>query len=173
VKWYLLVLGVGTTVMLVASGFLLTGPHMYVQPHIRTYEAAMPPTPAGAVPVEPSPLAIPSPEEAAALQSPVAATAEGLARGKTYYQYYCLMCHGDAGAGDGPVAESFIPVPSDLRTPKVGAMSDGQLLRAMLLGEGHEPVLGYTVLAEHRWYLVAYVRGLATEGSKFKVQSSK
>ena len=164
-KWYLLVLGIGTAVMLLVSGFLLTGPHMYVQPHIRTYEAPMPPTPAGAVPVDPLPT-IPSPEEAAALKSPVAATEESLARGKVYYQYYCLMCHGEAGAGDGPVGESYIPVPADLRTPKVRTMSDGLLLRAMFLGEGHEPVLAYTIRPEHRWYLVAYTRELAKEGSK-------
>jgi hypothetical protein len=36
------------------------------------------------------------------------------------------------------------------------------LLRMMLTGAGHEPVLGYTVLPEHRWYLVLFLRSLAT-----------
>jgi mono/diheme cytochrome c family protein len=162
---YLVVVGVGVLVITVASLFLLTGPHMYVQPHIRTYEAVMPPTPQGAVPVEPLP-SLPSPQEALTLRNPIPATAESVARGKVYYEYYCLMCHGETGAGNGPVGESYVPVPADLRSPKLRVMADGQLFRAMLLGEGHEPVLAYTVLPEHRWYLVAYVRGLGKEGSR-------
>jgi hypothetical protein len=56
-----------------------------------------------------------------------------------------------------------MPSPTDLHAPKVLKMSDGELLRAMLLGVGHEPVLSRVVFPEHRWYLVGYVRTLGKE----------
>ena len=90
----------------------------------------------------------------------MADTAADRARGKVYYDYYCVFCHGDKGDGNGPVGESYVPVPADLRAAKIQAYADGELLRAMLVGTGHEPVLGRVVHPEHRWYLVLYVRSM-------------
>ena len=114
--------------------------------------------------VEPRPGA-PTTQEAATVRNPLfvdrAPTAADYARGKVYYDSYCVFCHNANGDGQGPVGQSFVPFPADLRTARVRAYSDGQLLRAMLTGPGHEPVLAYTVHPEHRWYLVLYVRSLA------------
>ena len=66
--------------------------------------------------------------------------------------------------GNGPVGESYFPAPADLRTGKVSHYSDGRLLRAMLTGIGHEPVLERVVPPRHRWCLVLYVRSLAQGG---------
>ena len=93
-------------------------------------------------------------------------TAGDIARGRVYYTYYCIQCHGGRGDGTGPVGESLFPPPADLRSPRAQARSDDQLLRAMLTGPSHEPVLEYTVLPEHRWWLVLYVRALAEVGSR-------
>jgi len=159
----------GGLASLAAAVALMTGPRMREQPNLRAYQARMPMPPAGTVPVQ-LPPALPTPEQARALRSPVPATAVSIARGKIYYQYYCVFCHGANGDGNAPVGESFVPVPTDLRSPKVRAYSDGELLRAMLTGPGHQPVapyagptpvLEYTVLPQHRWYLVLYVRSLA------------
>lgn len=145
-----------------AVGYImLSGPRMYEQPHIRAYQAELPRLPAGVVPVASSVVPLPSAREAGSIASPVPATPANVARGKVYYQYYCVFCHGDRGDGNGPVGESYVPVPADLRSKKIAAYSDGQLLRAMLLGTGHEPVLERTVLSEHRWYLVLYARTFA------------
>ena len=97
-------------------------------------------------------------------------TEANIARGKVYYQYYCIFCHAANGDGNATVGQSLVPVPGDLRSPKVQAYSDGELLRAMLTGPGHKPfapyagstpVLEYTVLPEHRWYMVLFVRSLS------------
>jgi mono/diheme cytochrome c family protein len=147
--------------------WLLGNPHMKYQPHLRAFDAQMPLPPEGSVPVSPSGYEVPTTRQARSLKSPLAgASAADLSRGQTYYQYYCVFCHGDQGAGDGPVGASYVPAPADLRGPRVQGMTDGELLRAMLTGYGHEApdgksVLGYTVPPEHRWYLVAYVRRLA------------
>ena len=152
---------------------LLTGPTMdYTQPNIRAYRAAMPLPPEGSVPIADARPSLPTTAQATTmkvLSQTLAATPETIARGKVYYGYYCLACHGATGDGRGPVGESFVPAPGDLRSPRIRAMSDGQLLRAMLTGDGHRPILAatgkeavleYTVLPEHREYLVLYVRSL-------------
>ena len=148
--------------MLFAALFLFIlyeGPRMTVQHHVREYQMIMPDRVAGTVTVVP-PIRLPSPAEAARLNNPLPSTGENLARGQVYYQYYCVFCHGDTGAGDGPVGQSYIPKPADLGSKKIAAYSGGGLLRAMLTGIGHEPVLERVVPPEHRWYLVTFVRSL-------------
>ena len=157
-KW---AIGVLLVVMLGAAALLLfTGPRMREQPHVRAYQARMPTLPAGVVPVEPRP-GLPAAAEADALTNALSATAANLARGQVYYGYYCAFCHGPAGAGDGPVGQSYTPVPADLRSPAIGSYTEGKFLRAMLTGTGHAPVLERVVPPEHRWYLVLYAHSLS------------
>jgi mono/diheme cytochrome c family protein len=139
---------------------LYEGPRMKVQHHIREFQMSLPNIPAGTQPVHPF-VKLPSAAQAAQLKNPLSANAENLARARVYYGYYCVFCHGDSGTGDGPVGQSYIPVPADLRAAKIAALRDGDLLRAMLTGTGHEPVLERVVAPEHRWYLVLFVRSLA------------
>jgi len=159
-RWFLriAIIVVAAAGAAVVSYLLFVGPRMYDQPHVRAFQAVMPPTPPGAVPLlEPIP-AMPSAEEAKMLTNPLAPTPENVARGKVYYEYYCTFCHGERGDGAGPVGESYVPVSADLRATRIQSYPDGQLLRAMLAGAGHEPVMNGTVRESHRWYLVLYVR---------------
>lgn len=137
---------------------LFKGPRMTVQHHFRDYQRVAPPPPPGTVSV--TQVAPPTATESAALKNPLQPTPPNLAAGKVYYQYYCVFCHGETGAGNGPVGQSYIPVPTDLRLAKVGSYGDGELLRRMLTGIGHEPVLERVVPPEHRWHLMLYVRRL-------------
>ena len=154
----------GLTGTIIAGLFLyelVMGPHMKVQLHLRAFEAVMPLPPEGIVPVHPGPQ-VPSAEQAAALHSPVAGTPEVLRRGQVYYQYYCVFCHGADGSGNGPVGGSYMPVPADLHAAKIQSYGDGQLLRAMLTGTGHAPVLARVVPPEHWWPLVKFVQAAKT-----------
>ena len=160
-----IVLIIVLVVLSVACYLLFTGPRMYVTPHVRAYQAVMPPTPRGSVPVASARVPLPTPEEAESLANPVEPTAENLSRAKVYYGYYCIFCHGAAGAGNGPVGESFFPNPADLRAAKVRRLSDGKLLRACFTGVGHKNVMDRVVPAEWRWHLVLYVRELGKEAS--------
>ena len=128
--------------------------------HPGAYSVWMPLPPEGVVPVEPNDKALPGPMQTAMMHNPLISNAYNIARGKVYYEYYCIFCHGDAGLGDGPVGLSYMPKPADLRDPVIAEMNDGQLFRAMLSGPGHSPVLERVVPAGHRWYLVLYVRAL-------------
>lgn len=144
-----------------AARVLLSGPRMWVQPNVRAFQSQVPQMPAGVVPVL-EPVILPAQVEAKTLRNPLTATYENLARGQVYYEYYCIYCHGPYGDGNGYVGLSYIPRPTDFHDPRLQAYSDGELLRAMLLGSGHAPILERVVLPEHRWYLVLYTRWLAS-----------
>lgn len=159
-KWVvggLTIIAIGT---IAYFSIIFDGPRMRVQQHIRAYQKIMPHPPEHTTPVEPDLYAVPSAAALSGLNNPLPMSRENQLSGKVYYGYYCLSCHGWNGQGDGPVGYSYMPAPTDLHDPKVLRMNDGELLRAMLLGIGHEPVLPRTVLPGHRWYLVAHVRAL-------------
>lgn len=158
-------LGIGALLMVLGAGLIFyfvffTTPRMRLQPSIRAFEALMPEAPAESVPLEQlDPLsglasfAVPEWSPAARLQN--------IGRGAVYYGYYCLFCHGERGDGEGPVGQSYMPRPTDLRSARLGQLPDGELLRAMLLGTGHQPVLNRVVPPGAYAPLLLYVRVLA------------
>jgi mono/diheme cytochrome c family protein len=159
-------LALGAAVMVIGAGIyfylMFTGPRMIDQPNIRAFQAPMPAAPADSVPVE---SAWPRPP-----RTPPPASPQIVAAGKVYYGYYCIQCHGAKGDGFGPVGESFVPFPADLRSPRVQRMSDEQLLKAMVSGPGHtpappfattRPALDAIVIPDQRWPIVYYVRQFA------------
>lgn len=61
------------------------------------------------------------------------------AKGKELFQQRCAMCHGDTGAGDGPVALSLPPEakPRDLQHPQMKfATDDAKFLELLKKGGG-------------------------------------
>ena len=128
------------------------GPHMRSQPNIRSFDAAMPLPPPNSVPLDRARESV-SPAE-------VADTPANRHRGRVYYEYYCLACHGPTGDGAGPVGRSFTPAPADLRLAVPAIPTDAELMRRMLTGRGHAPALTNIVAPAHRWYLVRYLRAL-------------
>ena len=139
---------------------LYRAPRMKVQHHIREFQMELPNIPAGTMAVHAT-APLPTAFRAAGLANPLPQSTRNLDRGRVYYQYYCAFCHGENGSGDGPVGQSYTPKPADLRSANIAAYRDGELLRSMLTGTGHEPVLARVVAPEHRWYLMLMVRSLA------------
>ena len=140
-------------------------PRMSRQPSVKPFERAMPSLPDNLVPFAAAPAFPQTKEQAASIPNPVQATPQAIALGRIYYGYYCQHCHGAKARGDGAVAPSYVPVPSDLTTPKVQAMSDGELCFATVSGVGHESprherVLEPTVAVDRRWHIVVYLRTL-------------
>lgn len=135
------------------------GPHMISQPSIQPYGSRMPAPASGTVPTGGSLDALEAVQTQAG-SNPVASTPRNIRDGEIYYGYYCLACHGHRGDGNGPVGESYDPKPTDLRLPEVTGLSDSELYSRMLHGTGHDPVLSKTVIPEHRWPIVLYVRTL-------------
>jgi mono/diheme cytochrome c family protein len=158
-----IVLMVAAVIAVVALYLMFSGPRMRVQPKIVSQQVRMPAMPQGIVPVSFESSPIPSPQAAAQLRNPLPDTDHTRQTGRVYYGYYCAFCHGQTGRGDGPVGDSYTPVPTDLALPRVQTLSDGALYRAMLTGIGHEPVLDYVIEPKARWHIVSYMRYLQSE----------
>lgn len=124
------------------------GPRMNRQISVQPYKQRMPTMPVGTVPTT------------GHFATGTVPAAGNVKDGRIYYGYYCLMCHGEKGDGNGPVGESYVPKPADLTAPATAGLSDDQLTQRMLHGNGHDPIMSQTVLPEYRQPLVAYVRQL-------------
>jgi len=98
----------------------------------------------------------------AGLANPTGMSAASLANGRKYYQINCAVCHGDAGAGDGPATKFGIPGIS-LVTPITVGRSDGYIFGMIRNGRGMMP--SYNRIEEpDRWDVVNYLRALQGRG---------
>ena len=142
---------------------------LHEAPFFDPYEAPRP-APPGSVPYSaPGGVADPLPantdaainEYAATLTNPVPVNAASLERGKLMYERHCLVCHGPAGLGDGPViGQGKFPFATNLTLPATAARSDGYIHGIMRVGRGLMPAYGGRTTVMDRWYIVNYVRQL-------------
>ncbi len=104
---------------------------------------------------------VPPLAEASRLASPVKGTESELLRGKELYGIFCVPCHGESGAGDGPVGKKYVPTPADLRpgSPAV-KRSDGEIFVILSSGLGGMPAFRADLSPGDRWRIVAHVRTL-------------
>ncbi len=93
------------------------------------------------------------------LSNPAQNTAESLETGKKYYDIFCLPCHGETGAGDGPVNAKFLIAPS-LLADRAQDLSDGMIYSIIRHGRGAMRPYGEGVRGINRWHVVNYVRQL-------------
>jgi mono/diheme cytochrome c family protein len=78
-------------------------------------------------------------------------------RGDTLYHTFCAVCHGVAGAGDGPVGPK-VAAPS-LLTPRAIGYTDGYLYSITRYGRGIMGKYGDKITEPgDRWQVVNYVR---------------
>lgn len=85
-----------------------------------------------------------------------------IARGKAVYLTFCAQCHGYNYDGNGTVGQSFKPLPTDLRSPKVQSTFEGELFKSVSYGipGGRQPALETTITIEDRWHVIAFVKSL-------------
>ena len=92
------------------------------------------------------------------LANPTAASDSSLGNGRKYYQINCSVCHGDAGAGDGPATKYGMPGIS-IVTDVTRGRSDGYIFGMMRNGRGLMP--SYNRIEDlDRWDVVNYLRAL-------------
>jgi mono/diheme cytochrome c family protein len=121
-----------------------------------------------------APTATPAPSAPAATQSsgvtketksPLKDQAAAAAAGKPLYAANCASCHGDAGKGDGPIAENIAVKPSDLTKGEVPTRSDGEIFLVVRNGKMRDGKMAMPPVKkltdEQIWQVVAYVRTLA------------
>lgn len=99
------------------------------------------------------------------LQSPLDAhDPEIIKQGQVVYATFCQQCHGINHDGQGTVGQSFAPLPTDLRSPRVQQTIDGLMFKEISFGVdrpgARQPALATTIFPEDRWKVVHYVKSL-------------
>jgi len=92
-------------------------------------------------------------------------------RGAPLYAQHCSVCHGDAGAGDGPAGVGLTPPPSDLRDmTRLGHLSLYALYST--LGQGIEgtdmPAFADQLDDRQRWDLATYIASFSADPAAAK-----
>jgi mono/diheme cytochrome c family protein len=93
------------------------------------------------------------------LRNPYRATRQVLQEGKTLYETYCLVCHGEQGKGDGPIADK-IPRPPSYISDRVLQFPSGRIFHVITMGTKKMPSYAAQTSTDDRWKLVAYVKSL-------------
>jgi mono/diheme cytochrome c family protein len=99
------------------------------------------------------------------LKSPIVLSDQAqLQLGKVLFSKFCAQCHGKDYDGNATVGQSFHPLPTDLRSPKVRSLSEGAFFKEISYGipDGRQPPLATTIDALDRWRIIAYVKSLGT-----------
>lgn len=97
----------------------------------------------------------------AALTNPIAADDQvALVRGAFIFNNYCIVCHGTAGLGDGPVTKRGVPPPPSFLLDNALNMKDGQMFHILTLGQKNMASYASQITQEDRWKVIRYVRTL-------------
>jgi|GEM_PF-1001944 len=84
--------------------------------------------------------------------------------GKHLFRYYCAVCHGLSGKGNGPNAENLDPHPADLTGEEVEGLSDVEIYEVIEKGgagvdiSGYMPPWGKTLSSDQIAGLVLFIR---------------
>jgi mono/diheme cytochrome c family protein len=106
-----------------------------------------------------------APEAARAVKNPVKVTPEGLKAAAKLFQQDCVICHGKAGAGNGPAAKSLPREPANFTDAKMmRKATDGELFWKMSTGRAPMPSWQGQLSETQRWQLVNYLRTLSRRG---------
>jgi mono/diheme cytochrome c family protein len=92
---------------------------------------------------------------------PLPPTNASLQRGAILFDINCALCHGEAGEGNGPLADYFTPHPANLSDEEVQSMPSNTLFQIISYGRGMMPGLYENLTPEDRWDVINHVRTLA------------
>jgi len=91
------------------------------------------------------------------LHNPFKPTPQVLERGKALYQIYCMVCHGEQGKGDGPIAAK-IPPPTNYKTERLLAYPPGRFFHIITMGSNKMPSYAAQLAPDERWLVISYIR---------------
>ncbi|WP_415772165.1 FTR1 family protein [Pseudomonas sp. LB3P38] len=96
-------------------------------------------------------------------------------RGAPLYAQHCSVCHGDAGAGDGPAGVGLTPPPSNLRdTARLDHLSLYAIYSTLGLGvEGTDmPAFADQLDDRQRWDLATYIASFSADPAAAKAEKT-
>ncbi|MEE9413145.1 MAG: c-type cytochrome, partial [Methylococcales bacterium] len=94
----------------------------------------------------------------ARIDNPMTADAFSLATGKDLYQRECLLCHGETGKGDGPVAAALNNTVANLTSSEVLQQPDGVIFTKISIGRSPMPGFKDRLSKDELWHLVNLIR---------------
>ena len=92
------------------------------------------------------------------LENPFRNQASSIAAGSVIYEQNCVVCHGEEGRGDGPLAASLSPKPVDLRE-HTAAHRESVLYQFISRGvQGTAmPAFEESLSDEERWHVLNFI----------------
>ena len=110
------------------------------------------------------------PAEYSSLINPHEGKPEAESSGREIFRIHCVMCHGENGAGDGPVASSLKPKPVSFAADQ-DKLSDAYLYWRISEGGLMKPFSSAmpswkSILSEEEiWQMISYLRTLEESGN--------
>ncbi|MGR9101441.1 MAG: c-type cytochrome, partial [Gammaproteobacteria bacterium] len=101
-----------------------------------------------------------APQEEALRTNPVESTAQSIKQGRKLYIKNCYACHGVHARGDGSMAKSLVPQPTNLRKMS-GKHADGELAWKIANGRGAMPGWKDVYSENQIWDMVNYIQSLS------------
>jgi len=92
--------------------------------------------------------------------NPISMDEVSLQRGKVLFDLHCLVCHGENGHGDGPLAHHFTRTPENLTSSQITAEFDGAVYLTIRNGFGQMPALYENLTPHETWDVVNYLHTL-------------
>jgi mono/diheme cytochrome c family protein len=100
-----------------------------------------------------------APEQAAQRSNPMPKDAAAIERGQKLYEQFCANCHGKKGQGDGPLAATLNPKPSNLAV-RAGHHTDGDFAWKIANGRGVMPAFKNQLTENQIWGLTHFIQNL-------------
>ena len=92
--------------------------------------------------------------------NPISANMHSVKQGEQIFQKNCISCHGKSARGDGPLAKTLTPKPSNLRMMS-GMHADGDFAWKISNGRGAMPAWKEMLKQEQIWHVVNYIQSLS------------
>lgn len=108
-----------------------------------------------------------SPKEAMARTNPVKSDKDSIARGAKSFATSCVACHGEKAMGDGVLAASLDPKPTNLRAMS-GGHTDGDFAWKIANGRGAMPGWSGSLSENDIWDVVNFIQSLKNEAGNFE-----
>ena len=105
-----------------------------------------------------------SPDEATKQVNPIKSDKDSIARGAINYATHCVSCHGINAEGDGELATTIKPTPTNLKAMS-GGHTDGDFAWKIANGRGAMPAWKNTLNENDIWDLVNFIQSLKNEGA--------
>jgi len=103
--------------------------------------------------------------------NPVEQNRRSANKGEIIFQKNCISCHGKSANGDGPLAKTLTPKPTNLRMMS-GMHADGDFAWKIYNGRGSMPSWKETLKQKEIWHLVNYIQSLSKKTKLAKIKTS-